>query len=129
MYSNEAMDRFRQFGALALLLLFSVAPAMACLIPGAAMTAEERACCQRMGPACGQPEMPASHSCCRGMLPDAGNKALDAQTATAHLFAVAAIPLTGSGLVDSVLSASAVTGSADFSSLGSPPSTISVLRI
>jgi hypothetical protein len=57
---------FHQFGAFLLLLVFSAAPAMACLAPNAAMTAPERSCCRMMKNDCGQAmEMPASHSCCQ----------------------------------------------------------------
>jgi hypothetical protein len=56
---------FRQFGVLALLLMISLAPAMACIAPDEQMTTQERACCQMMKGDCGQMEMPASHGCCQ----------------------------------------------------------------
>ena len=55
---------FRQLGAVLLLLVSFVAPAMACMAPAVEMTPEERACCRMMKNDCGQMEMPASHSCC-----------------------------------------------------------------
>lgn len=56
----------RQFGALLLLLVSFVGPAMACISPNAEMTTEERACCRMMKNDCGQfMDMPASHDCCK----------------------------------------------------------------
>lgn len=55
----------RQFGAVLLLLVSFVAPAMACMAPDSGMTVEEQACCRTMKSDCGQMEMPASHGCCR----------------------------------------------------------------
>lgn len=45
-------------------LLSLCAPAMACALPGAHLTASEHECCQRMQGQCGAMHMPASHSCC-----------------------------------------------------------------
>ena len=48
------------------LAMFWVAsPALACLLPGRAMTAAEQACCKQMAKMCGSPHMPQSHSCCQ----------------------------------------------------------------
>jgi hypothetical protein len=55
----------RQFGAVLLLLVSFVAPAMACMAPDSGMTVEERACCRTMKSDCGQMEMPSSHDCCK----------------------------------------------------------------
>jgi len=79
----------RQFGAILLLLVSCVAPAMACMAPEAAMTVEERACCRMMKSTCGQMEMPAPHDCCKktaGMLHDGAlNREADMQQAQAEL--------------------------------------------
>jgi hypothetical protein len=123
------MDRFRQIGVVTMLLLLSVVPAMACLIPGATMTAQERACCRSMGARCGQPDMPASHSCCKETLPVIGKKTIDSRTATIHLFAVATIPLAAWDMMIPVLAVCGRIGYADFSPPGSPPTSVSVLRI
>lgn len=40
-------------------------PALACLLPGRAMTVAERACCEQMAKMCGAGHMPQSHSCCQ----------------------------------------------------------------
>jgi hypothetical protein len=44
------------------------APAMACLVPGIAMTAQERDCCRHMAGQCDSMGMPASHSCCKAQV-------------------------------------------------------------
>jgi hypothetical protein len=50
----------------AFLAMFWVAsPAVACLLPGHAMTAAEHACCKKMAEMCGTAQMPQSHSCCQ----------------------------------------------------------------
>lgn len=54
-----------QIGIVVLLLMLGIAPAVACMIPAAEMTPEERLCCRMMSNDCGQMEMPASHSCCQ----------------------------------------------------------------
>jgi hypothetical protein len=55
----------RQFGAVLLLLVSFVAPAMACMAPDSGMTVAERACCRAMKNDCGQMKMSGSHDCCR----------------------------------------------------------------
>ncbi len=55
----------RQFGAVLLLLVSFVAPAMACMAPDAGMTVEEQACCRMMKSDCGHTDMPSSHDCCK----------------------------------------------------------------
>lgn len=64
-YADSAVNRSRQFGALVLLLIWSLVPAMACTLPDAQMTPAERACCVQMQRNCGGMEMPASHPCCQ----------------------------------------------------------------
>jgi hypothetical protein len=54
-----------KFGVAVLLLLVLATPIMACLVPAAAMSAEERECCKRMAEECGKMGMPQSHSCCQ----------------------------------------------------------------
>ena len=55
------MKAVRQFGALVLLLMSWLAPAMACITPSVQLTHEEKACCRKMKNQCGQMGMPASH--------------------------------------------------------------------
>ena len=66
----------RQFGALILLLVTCMAPAMACMVPGAEMSTQERACCRTMKNQCGQMGMPASHGCCQKAPPSVHDNAL-----------------------------------------------------
>jgi hypothetical protein len=65
------MRVLRQIGVLVLLLVSCLAPAMACMIPNAEMSAQERVCCRMMKNQCGQmdarvswllPEDPAKRS-------------------------------------------------------------------
>jgi hypothetical protein len=64
-YADIAVNRFRQFCAVVLLLVWSLAPAMACTLPNVQMTPDERACCVQMQRNCSGMDMPASHPCCQ----------------------------------------------------------------
>lgn len=59
------VSRIRTAVVLGAVLLWAVAPAMACLLPGFAPTPAERECCRHMAQHCGQSAMPASHACCQ----------------------------------------------------------------
>jgi len=54
-----------KFGVLLLATVLAGTPVLACMLPGASMTAEESACCRHMASQCGHGEMPSSHSCCK----------------------------------------------------------------
>lgn len=56
--------RLRQVVGVILLLLLAVAPAMACMLSGSAMSEQERACCRMMHNDCGHMQMSAGHDCC-----------------------------------------------------------------
>jgi hypothetical protein len=119
----------RQFGALMLLLVTFLAPAMACMVPNAEMTTQEQACCRVMKNQCGQMEMPASHGCCQKTPLSVHDNALDTRIIALHPVAVTAVWLTASELLNP---ASVLTGSIehpDYSPPKSPPSAISILRI
>jgi hypothetical protein len=123
------MRVLRQFGVLVLLLVSCLAPAMACMVPSAEMSLQERACCRMMKNQCGQMEMPSSHRCCEKAPPSVHDNALDTKAVTFHPVVVPAIWLAASELVNP---ASAVIGwveHPDYSPPKSPPSTISILRI
>jgi len=47
------MRVIRQFGVLVLLLVSCLAPAMACMVPNAEMSTQERTCCRMMKNQCG----------------------------------------------------------------------------
>ena len=123
------MRALRQFGVLVLLLASSLTPAMACMIPGAQMTTEERACCRMMQNQCGQMEMPASHGCCQKTPPSVYDNALDTKAVALHPVAIAVIWLTSSELVNPASSVTGWVEHHDYSPPQSPPSTISILRI
>jgi hypothetical protein len=119
----------RQFGVLVLLLVSCVAPAMACMVPDAAMSTQERACCRMMKSRCGQMEMPASHGCCQKAPLGVHDNALDAKAMNFHPVAAPVVWLAAFELVNPT---SAVTGRVERSNdspPNSPPSTISILRI
>ncbi|HTF64244.1 MAG TPA: hypothetical protein VK638_16290 [Edaphobacter sp.] len=123
------MKALRQFGVLVLLLATCLAPAMACMVPTAAMSTQERVCCRMMKNQCGQIGMPASHSCCQKIPPSVHDIALDTRPITFHPVVAPVIWLAAPELVNP---ASAVAGwveHSDYSPPKSPPSTISILRI
>ena len=57
------MARARSSVIVAVLLLWTVMPALRCLVPSEVLSEEERACCKRMVGECGQ--MPSNHDCCK----------------------------------------------------------------
>jgi len=119
----------RQFAVLVLLLVSCLAPAMACMVPNARMSTQERACCRVMKSQCGQMEMPASHGCCDKTPPSVHDNALDTKTVTFHPVVASILWLVAFELVNPT---SAVTGwveRPDYSPPKSPPATISILRI
>jgi hypothetical protein len=118
-----------QFGVLFLLLVSYLTPAMACMVPNAAMSTEERACCQVMKSQCGQAEIPASHGCCQKTALGVHDSALDRNVTSFHPVAAPVIWLAAS---EPVNPASAITGwveRPDYALPKSPPATISILRI
>ena len=125
---DKGMRVLRQFGVLVVLVASCLTPAMACMIPGAPMTTEERACCRLMQNQCEQMEMPASHGCCHKTPPNVFENALNATAVGLHPVAITV------GWLASLewLNPAAVTGwieHQDYAPHESPPSTISILRI
>jgi len=59
------MRTARKLGLCVLTLIVFALPAMACLMPGAAMSAAEHACCKHMAEECGSASMSKSHPCCQ----------------------------------------------------------------
>jgi hypothetical protein len=123
------MRFFRQFGALVLLLVTCLAPAMACMVPNAQMSTQERACCRVMKNQCGQTEMPASHGCCQKTSASLHDSALDPKTVALHPVAIPAVWLTASELLNPTSVVTGLIERPDSSSPKSPPSAISILRI
>jgi hypothetical protein len=123
------MKAFRQFGVLVLLLVSCLAPAMACMVPEAAMSTQERACCRTMKDQCGQMAMPASHGCCQKTAPAAYDNALDTKAMNFHPVAAPVIWLAAFELVNPASSVTRWLERLEDSPPKSPPSTISILRI
>jgi hypothetical protein len=123
------MKVFRQFGVLVLLLVSCLAPAMACMVPEAQMSTEERACCRMMKNQCGQMEMPASHGCCQKTPPSVRDNALDTKAVTFHPVVVPVIWLAASELANPVSAVSGWVEHPEYSPPKSPPAAISILRI
>src|SRR5262245_44630595 len=63
------VTKARAFVLLTIAVLWAITPAVACVFPGATMTAAERECCHHMAEQCGSSVMPASHSCCKAQGP------------------------------------------------------------
>jgi hypothetical protein len=123
------MRVLRQFGVLVLLLVSCLAPAMACMVPNAEMSSQERACCRMMKNQCGQMEMPASHGCCQKTPPSVHDNALDTKALTFHPAVVPVIWLAAFELLNPPLPVIGWVEHTDYSPPKSPPSTISILRI
>ena len=123
------MKSLRQFGVLVLLLVSCLAPAMACMVPDGAMSAQERACCRMMKNQCGQMEMPASHGCCQKTPLGVRDNALDTKVTTFHPIAVPIVWLAAFELVNPASSVAGWVEHLEDSPPQSPPSSISVLRI
>ena len=115
------MSRFRYIVVVALLLVWSAMPAMACLTPKT-LTPEESRCCKQMAGACHQTS--AKHSCCPQVAPQ-DVASLEARQIAVVDAAVPVAPITTYELqVAGVYRATVF-----FSPPHSPPATTSTLRI
>ena len=123
------MHVLRQFGVLGLLLVSCLAPAMACMVPVAQMSMQERACCRTMKEQCGQMEMPASDGCCQKAPQSIYINAPATKTVSAHLVTVAPIWLTASELLNPNAIVASWVDRPEYSPPKSPPSAVSILRI
>ena len=119
----------RQFGAILLLLVACVAPAMACMAPDAQMTAEERACCRMMKSQCGQMEMPASHGCCKKATGNIQGSALMPDTVSLHPAVFVALWVPSFELYAPQGASNGWAQHPEHAPPKSPPSAIVVLRI
>jgi hypothetical protein len=118
-------------GVFALVLLVSAAPTMACLMPAATLTAAEQACCKRMADQCGRAGMP-SHSCCQRLSGPEDSTFLKASSALLdHIVNVSYdVPPVPGSLALTVVPSIQAQSNFDFQGPpGSPPATISILRI
>jgi hypothetical protein len=113
---------------LSLALSLWASPLVACMLPDAALTTEERECCKDMANQCGQMEMPASHSCCRLTVRE-GDYLINARITVSHPQLIAA-PLSPSA--DILLPANLTrieSLTQTHAPPDSPPGTVSILRI
>lgn len=62
-YTFLEMRSLRAIPLALVLAAWAAGTAAACLLPGAQLSEEEKACCREMAPQCGE-KMQASHSCC-----------------------------------------------------------------
>lgn len=104
-------------------------PLMACMLPDADLTVEERECCKSMADDCGQMAMPASHSCCKVVTRQADSYLINSRFPAIH--SVSSVTLFVAALEDPV-PASPLRANTIFeghSPPTSPPEAISILRI
>lgn len=125
---DKQMRMLRQFGVLVVLVASCLTPAMACMLPGAELTTEERACCRTMQNQCEQMEMPASHGCCHKVPPNVFDSTMNEKAVGLHPVAFIVAWLASPASLNPS-SAAAWAERHDFSPPQSPPSTISILRI
>ena len=59
------MRRLAAIAVVLVVICWTAAPLLACMIPDRAMTAQEHECCKHMAQMCGSANMPQSHSCCK----------------------------------------------------------------
>jgi hypothetical protein len=102
---------------------------MACMIPGAPMTTEERACCRMMQNRCDETGMPASHGCCQKAPQNAFDKALVTKAPNYHPVTIAVVWLAVYEQLQPSLVTAAWINRPDDSPPQFPPGSISVLRI
>jgi hypothetical protein len=119
----------RQIGAILLLLVSSVAPAMACMAPDAQMTTEERSCCRMMKSQCGQMEMATSHDCCKKAPKSVQDSALKTDTVSIHSAAFVALWVSSFELLTPEATSNGWVQRPEHSPPKSPPSAITILRI
>ena len=123
------MKSLRKLGAVLLLLVSCVAPAMACMAPDAEMTVEERACCRMMKSDCGQMEMPASHDCCKKTSGTLQPSALKSDSVSFHPLVAVEVRVSSFDLLPPPDPTNGWVQRPEHSPPKSPPSTISVLRV
>jgi len=126
---DTRMRALRQLGVFVLLLATSLTPAMACMVPAAQMTTEERTCCRMMNYQCGQMQMSKSSGCCQKTPPSAFDNALATRPSVLHNIAVSVVWLSASEVMNRAPSVPGWVEHTDYSPPKSPPSTISILRI
>ncbi|MFZ0817393.1 MAG: hypothetical protein WAM78_17855 [Candidatus Sulfotelmatobacter sp.] len=125
-YADIAVNRSRQLGALVLLLVWSLVPAMACTLPDAQMTPAERACCVQMQRNCGGMDMPASHPCCQKQVRTEQNAVVQKVQRNSQPMVMQIVPGTQMAIPVSV---SRERHALNVSPPQSPPSAVTILRV
>lgn len=124
------MRKLRQLGALLLLLVSYVAPVMACTLPEAQMSAQERACCRMMKNDCGDMNMGSNgHGCCQKMSHAADLNGLQTERVNFHPAVIVAVWAVTTFVVYPASKDYVRMQQPDDSPPESPPASISVLRI
>jgi hypothetical protein len=118
-----------KIAVLVLVLSVWASPLMACMLPDAVLTVEERECCKSMADDCGGMAMPASHSCCKVVVRQADAYLINSRFPTVH--SVTSVTLFVFTIEHSLPATplQANTMFAGHSPPISPPETISILRI
>lgn len=118
-----------KFTALTALLALLAAPALSCLVPRQLLGAEEHACCRETGDRCGSKKMASPKSCCE-TADESGQPYITAATNPQIIDAPAVLgvllPTLNVNPAAQSISAVAVLA---HSPPGSPPETVSILRI
>lgn len=122
------MGRLSHLAMILALVLSMLAPTMACALPNAQMTAQEKACCRMMKGHCGSMHMPASHGCCQKSMQANHLDAVQPQSISVQTIAVGAV-LPSLTIFNHRVSVLERISPQQPSPPISPPSTVSVLRI
>jgi len=127
--SFRQVKSLRQAGVILLLLVYCVAPAMACMTPDVQMTTEERACCEMMNHQCGQMDMSGSHDCCKKAPKTVFDNALKTDAAALHPVIFVSLWVSSFDIVGPRDSREDWVQRPQHSPPKPPPSTIDILRI
>ncbi len=123
----------RQFGAVLLLLVSCMTPAMACMASvsqaASQMTAEEQACCRMMKSQCGQMAIPGSTDCCKDVLPAGRDSVVTTDPVSFHHAVFAALWASSFDLMAPPAVAEGWLARPKHSPPKSPPSLVSALRV
>jgi len=118
-----------KLAVLAMAVSLWASPLMACMLPDADLTVEERECCKNMADDCGQMAMPASHSCCKIVTRQADSYVVNSRFPVVHSVSSVTgfvVPVQAPGPADLLHPNAVFEG---HSPPTSPPTTISILRL
>lgn len=115
----------RTFAILLLAVVVTGVPMLACFVPDAQLTAEERDCCKQMADKCGTSPMPSSHSCCKTIVRGGDDMRVEAAASTSPAMVLVGITSTFDDVAAIHFSLTPIASSPP----ESPPAAISVLRI